>query len=1802
MGLETNLNTSPYFDDFDIEKNFHRILFKPSVAVQARELTQLQTILQNQIERMGNNLFQEGTIITGGNFVEIDRFPYVKINDTNTDNDAVAMSSYVGKYAVGLVTGLRAKIETVKTGFESQTPDLNTLYVKYLTTNDGGDKTFNTSENIEIQEADGTVLDTVTVAGTSDDSPIGEGYGVRCGDGLIFQKGHFIRFSDSIAIVSKYDTTPDDYLVGFKTTETTVNSNQDTTLLDNAQGFNNYNAPGADRLKLTPTLVAYTSAEAAEDESFFAIQEYKNGNVIRRRLTTVYNVIQKLIEKRSVEENGNFVVNRFPLRIQESTSNSDILQIVVGPGLAYVEGNRIETVGEEYIDFGKADDTATISAQDVVANYGNYVQCANLSGYFNINTFETVNLENASANTIGTAYIRSLLQTDLDEYRAYLFNIKMNSGESFENVRTINGSSGAIDVTLNSSNNAVLSDHSFKRAVYPLGKDAVEGIDLSDTQYRYRSVNTTATMTTGGLITLNLPAGDTFPYTVSSTLNSTQKQDLIVVSTETSAPWSNGDVIDLANATVTVATSSQLTIQMNDAGDYPASTMDVAVYHTADKDVSTVNSKTLETIYVKIDTSTHSANTTGPWSLGVPDVYSIEAIYVGNTYSANNTDMVSSFSLFQNQKDTHYGLSYFAANGSSPLSSGDKLLVKAKAFRNTSGVETFFTVDSYPVDDVTTSLPSNKIRTEDIPVYKTDSGERISLRDAIDLRPHAANTAAYSATVGSATENPADTLAFGSTNKYFIAPNEAVTTNFDYYLSRIDRLVLDYTGTFYVITGESSENPIPPETPKKAISPALIKVRPYPSLPVATAARADRNEYSVFITRINNDNYYPDDIREIENRIKRLEDYTALTLLETKATDLVIQDENGLDRFKNGILVDSFKDLSIANIQSSQFSASIDPVNSELLPRFRSYPLDLKVANSSSMTTYGETALLTSSDEVVLNQAYATSQKSCTTDFWKFNGTMFLSPEADSTTDFTRAPDLNSDNDENPDEFQFNSRLSEFFPLLQIDPKVNQLQTTTAINQTRTSNIVGTSRDFQSVLNQITQRNGDFVTDLRFNSFMRSREIEITATGMRPNTRVYFYFDKVDVNAHVAPAELMSSEVKRNGAYGDTVKTTSEGKLYAVFRIPAETFYVGARKLEVFDVNQYNSRGAASTYARAEYNGFNINGNISESTPITRPPKTAPIDWEQLAIDASMREHGGDPLAQTFIVDREVSDDNVVFVSKLDLYFAEKSDTNGVTVELREVTNGYPSGITIPFSRKHIDASSINANNTSAATATTVTFDSPIALKTDTEYAVIIQPDANDPDYLVWIARTGESDVDSNFNVVHDTNAGVLFTSTNNKAWTPYQDENLKFKLYKSLFTASSGQLTLTNKNDEFFYIANVSGTFTENEYVFVDSNTYLTGNVTVNAGNTTIVGTGTLFTSEYEEGEHIVVDYPSNTQVLEISSIANNTYMTVSDIPKEDATDVVHYNSVVGKVSYFYNRDPKTLCLTNSSAKTGSVFANGSIIVGEDSGAEATITSILDVPISYIQPNIMRNNFALTRTKLTGSLRGPSAQYNRSLKFNDNNYLIINETVLKSRSNEITDDSGTKSFALTINATSTSSHTSPLIDYGMSSVIAYEYFINNDSTNEIRNYGNAESKYVTNKVELADGLDAEDIRVYLTAYKPPETDVEVWVKFMAATDPNEFDDCTCSAWTKLERKAENNVSSSSANRNDFREYEYALGEVVLGDNQGAYLENGSTFKYTDADGAVYTSYKIFAVKIVLLSSSHKIVPRVKDMRAIAIA
>lgn len=1865
MGLTTDFNQSPYFDDFDETKNYHKVLFKPATAVQARELTQLQTILQNQIERFGDNILVEGTIIKGGNFVEENPLPYVKIRDIARNTSGGEVSTDVNLYtdmkAVGLTTGVEAIIVATSYGLESQSPNLSTLFVKYTKgaiVSNLNVSNFNTTEEIQLYTKDASgdyvvPFHRVTSAGGIEGAAaIGKGYGVRCGEGIIYQKGHFIRFENALTVVSKYTNAPDGVVVGFQTAESIIDSNQDSSLLDNANGFNNENAPGADRLKLLPSLVVKTIAEAQTDETFFAIQEYANGKVVRRKLSTQYNTIQRNLEQRTIEESGNYAVRRFPVRVESSTSNTNNLSVVVGAGLGYIEGRRVELLNDITIDIPEANTFVTSAQQNINTNYGSYIVVSSYTGRFDFTTFETVNLRTGTVSVgtnIGTAKVRAVTKHPgaVGQYRLYLFLITMNSGATFSNVTNVTSTSGSANLVLETvagtPNTAVLKDAAFSRAIFQIGKSFIRSVDGPSSDYVYRTSRQVTTTTATFSITLSAP--DIFPYTAGSALNSDEIEEIMVIAhAGVAASPSNialGEVMAITSAVVD-SNGTQLTITTTKA---PSASLTVSVYVNVKRTQTTINTKTLETVYVKIQANTNIANTTGTYCLGLPDVYSIDGVWkvpsatawgTIETYATSNSaveNYTSFFALDNKQFDTYYGLSNIRKRKTITIGANDKIIVRAKVFKKDANPGHFFTVDSYPIDDASLTLPVNKIRTENVPIFTGTNETKYYLRDSIDVRPYASNTAAYAVNtdITTATINPSAVPAFN--NLLFPAPNKTIEATYSYYIGRNDLLIVDSNGEFNVIQGTPAENPPFPPEPAKGMMIARIAVPPYPSLPSNKANLIGKPEYGVSVSANQSRRYTMKDIGGIDARLSGLEYYTSLSLLETQAKDFLIADANGLDRFKNGIFVDNFDTLYLADVNGGEFNSAIDPSNKDIHPAFRQYPLALKYKSGVNVTTFANTIVtLTKSDYVIASasQPYATTTKSCCTDFYNYGGKMKISPEYDSGPDTVRAPDINFVIDTATPMMAWTDQLNKFFPAQQVSNITsNQVGRNTIITQ----NVV-TTKNTLSVTpgKEVTTKVGDFITDVNFSPFMREKLVQVSVFGLMPNTRFYFFFDGKDVNANVSKALVRSNAIVSSSAFGGQVITSdSDGVLYAVFRIPAETFLVGDRTLEVMDVSLYENKNVAISYASARYSGFNFSSSEAALTSSTRPasitvssasvtntntivitqPPPVVNNITNVTNDRSGRwRDGPDPIAQTFIIDTDLSSDTDIFVSKVDLFFARKSRVGkGITVQIREVQNGYPAGQAVPFSTIHLTAAQVNAPTTDVATnaltATTVTFEAPIALKTNTEYAIAIIPDGNDPLYLVWTSKTGEKDKDTGIAIQQDTNAGVLFTSTNNKAWTPYQNENLKFKLYGSRFTSSSGSVTLTNKDHEFLTLSSVSGSFLGQEYVFIDKTVYNTGTVSITDGNTTVTGVGTSFTTQYSQGEHIVVKVgATNFEVLEILSIVNNTSMTVKDVPKQTASGIAqHYSSVVGKLAYInVTEDPILMILEDSTAKSSTFkFAAANNIVGRDSGATAAIATVRDLPVSYVQPQIYRSDFTKTRTALRASklYNGVSEGIQKNIAFNDTNYLTDGAYFIKSKSTDFT----SSGFELTVdmsNTSSTTKDTSPVIDYDISGVMLAEYLVNTLPTSDITEngrLGSATSKYVSRRVELADGLDAEDIRLLIGAYKPSSTDVRVYVKFQASTDIRSWAEVE---WTQLNLKPETNAVSSLANRYDYREYEYSLGTVAKTAGNGAWSDNG-VIKYIDPTGAVYTSYKYFAIKIVMLSNGHNVVPRIKDLRAIAL-
>ena len=411
--------------------------------------------------------------------------------------------------------------------------------------------TITTTEVDQLSTDVWNYLTNVTVA-PEEQIPIGFGYGMTVDEGTIYQKGYFSRVDQQLTIVNKYSNTGFNKSVGFYTDESIINSNQDSSLLDNATGTYNYAAPGADRLKLTPTLTVLDKTAADLDPGFLPIVEFADGRPYKQNRSTVYNVIGDEMAKRTYEESGNYVLDPFYLSTKESATfadNATLFKINIDPGKAYVKGYRVERVDNYQTSVNKGTTTSTNNSAKVRLGYGNFIRVNNLGGVFEYNTGAQVDLYDTAATyitssggstpaapaggtLIGTARLRSLVLesgepgTANATYRLYLFEIVMSAGRNFTNVRSVfyNGTNkGIADVVL-SNGDAILVDTASSSLLF----NTVDATSYAkNISYTYRTLNQALTANSSGKIRVPPASGYSFPY--NGNLSSSERAELTVI-------------------------------------------------------------------------------------------------------------------------------------------------------------------------------------------------------------------------------------------------------------------------------------------------------------------------------------------------------------------------------------------------------------------------------------------------------------------------------------------------------------------------------------------------------------------------------------------------------------------------------------------------------------------------------------------------------------------------------------------------------------------------------------------------------------------------------------------------------------------------------------------------------------------------------------------------------------------------------------------------------------------------------------------------------------------------------------------------------------------------------------------------------------------------------------------------------------------------------------------------------------------------------------------------------------------------
>jgi hypothetical protein len=400
MPQETNLNVSPYFDDFDIDKNYFKVLFKPGYPVQARELTTLQSILQNQIEQFGSHTFKEGSVVIPGNLIyKNDLNSVILENNYQGLPSSYYLSSLRGLKIKGQVSGVTAIIEEfLEAGNGVQN---TTLFVKYLSPDirDNSEIRFLNSENLLFDE-DLLVTDPKTI---DDDDPReieikkGQGFAttvsqnctaigsaVYLEEGIYFIRGFFVQVPTSILYLEPYSNKPS-YKVGLRIFEDIIDSYDDETLNDNAQGFSNYAAPGADRFSVF-TKLEKLPLDSTDLDNFISLLEVKEGKLSNITNKPQYNILAQELARRTYDESGDYYVNA-PIVIPQETLNDlkgndgiftenqltydnnqpseELGTYNISPLKAYVRGFEIETIGPTFFDFQKPRATKTLEDQSV---------------------------------------------------------------------------------------------------------------------------------------------------------------------------------------------------------------------------------------------------------------------------------------------------------------------------------------------------------------------------------------------------------------------------------------------------------------------------------------------------------------------------------------------------------------------------------------------------------------------------------------------------------------------------------------------------------------------------------------------------------------------------------------------------------------------------------------------------------------------------------------------------------------------------------------------------------------------------------------------------------------------------------------------------------------------------------------------------------------------------------------------------------------------------------------------------------------------------------------------------------------------------------------------------------------------------------------------------------------------------------------------------------------------------------------------------------------------------------------------
>ena len=1245
-----NHPSSPYFDDYDESKGFQRILFRPGYSVQARELTQLQTMLQAQIDRFGQYAFKDGDAVLGGNLNRQFKTDYIKIEENFTYSSvSYTTSNYVDEFLGTIIrgtdnTGNQVEAEVMDV-ISIDGGDPNTLYVKYIqkggTNNDVS--TFAEGEIIEsYANVDGSAFGATRYARVGGGSNIDEagtpssitnsiGYGSKATleESVYFIAGCYVYVNQQTIILDKYSNTPT-YSIYLAVNDEIVTAADDSSLYDNATGSPNASAPGANRYTITCTLSKDNyEVDFATDtiSNRILIAQIKNGVVKIDQTDSVQKNSSALTERlatRTYEESGNYCVQPFLLDVREhldigdgegkftSAQGGDRDKIYIGvePSTAYVKGYRIDLTTIKDLEYDKPrslNDTFTVEEENLAALVGNYIRLKpdTVTGSPDISAFSTINLYSdtgAGGTNQGTARVREIeYVSDVtigNHYRLYIFDVNITSG-NFITVKSVSGTGFAGDLGTSTgllSDTAQRFDSGLNSLLFKLPYSALKTVKQVDSAGNVQNnielsydvrLKASGISIVGGIATVNVDSG--------VLANTTDV--LVSVDGGTLQTATVGSGLGFGSFTVTGLSGTS-----------------ASVIYTARR--SGANAKLRSK--TKTNVSNHSitiASGTLEYSLDQADIIRINSVVDGS-----GNDYTNLFRLNNGQRNNVYGIGSIKLLGGESIPNDTALTVDFDYYAH--GPGDFFAVDSY-YQASNYSVVSEAEKYEAIPSFSGLKGT-FSLRDAIDFRPTATTGGGFSTTS-------------------MVKVNSLMQTDMTFYMPRIDKLYISRFGDIAIAQGVSSLNPKPPKDPDDSMVIYTITNPGYVY-----------DIQQVKLKQIDNKRYTMRDIGKLEKRIKNLEYYTSLSLIEKEASDTQIFDDNGNQRFKNGFIVDGFYGHNVANTSHPDHNCAMDKANGVLRPKFTETSVNLirDPADTGLIKKKRSFALLPYQTKSYIKQPYASASEFINPyNVFSWNGVLKLSPDTDEWKEVDVLPDVVINDDSMYDQMissldaagvlgtVWNEWETNWIGTEEEVSTSNQNDVTTVDNGDSTTTVTTTNTETTTITTTSTGQTrsgmnttvtsstntlnlGTRVVETNFIPFIRSRKIYFKAELLKPNTRFYAFFDNVNVTNYCNQGNFVEWTDTNNGSfdYGDTsnpyagsiLKTDASGKLQGEFIIPrnaALKFRTGERTFKLTDSITGDTSDGTSSCSKK----YHAQGILEKVENVYVSIKVAEIKQEELS-------------------------------------------------------------------------------------------------------------------------------------------------------------------------------------------------------------------------------------------------------------------------------------------------------------------------------------------------------------------------------------------------------------------------------------------------------------------------------------------------------------------------------------------------------------------------------------------------------------